>query len=364
MPRAPTSSPTASATTTRPGTHHHRPPTTATGGTPAARPIGPDGHGTLVAGVVAQIVPQATIEPVNVFAPVHVTSTQAQGGTTNATSSSQFVWKGLDYVAKHPFVNDPIRPNKTDRVVAAAFGFGTTTTFPSEGAAFHQFPQIVLSFKSKMQQLLKLGITPIAAAGQFGAPLNAGGTTTGTTTGGGSGGTNNNSNNTSIGDNNGMSLPAVLNEVVSVTGTYPFPFSEGPDTPPTDPTVGTVPRPLGPILIYSSSDDRRHRRHHHDHHRQQPVRADRGRLRLYSDRILASANRGWTTDYAAPAIDIPTFRRTFTQSSVPTTGTGTSTQTTDARDHNTFTEGGTSLSSGIVAGAFALVSSASITGRS
>ena len=32
---------------------------------------------------------------------------------------------------------------------------------------------------------------------------------------------------------------------------------------------------------------------------------------LYADRILASANRSVTTDFAAPGVDIPTFRRTF-----------------------------------------------------
>ena len=93
-----------------------------------------------------------------------------------------------------------------------------------------------------MHRLRKEGMAPIAAAGQFGAPLGAtssnstsGGTTGGGTTGGTSSSSSwsgyidpgfNNADNTALGDVNGMSLPAVLNEAISVTGTYPFPFTD------------------------------------------------------------------------------------------------------------------------------------------
>ena len=105
---------------------------------------GVDGHGTLVAGVVAQFVPQATIDPVDIFNPFQTltgttattTATTGVTGSTlafnsNAATSSQNVYDGIQYVADHPYVNDPIRPGKVDRVIAATFGFGSQTTSPA-----------------------------------------------------------------------------------------------------------------------------------------------------------------------------------------------------------------------------------------
>jgi hypothetical protein len=226
-----------------------------------------DGHGTPVAGVVAQFVPQATIEPVAIFAPfigqVTLSSTGTTGGTTgttglsqvsNALTTSQQVWLGMKYVSQHPYVGDPIRPGKQDRVIASTFAFGTPNTFTSEAQAFKTYPQIVIALKNQLHRFRKLGIAPVAAAGQFGAPLGAststttGGTTTTTTTGG-----FNSSNNASIGDVNGMSLPAILNEAISVTGTYPFPFTTDTTTTPNDPPIGVIPNPLGPVLIFGNN---------------------------------------------------------------------------------------------------------------
>src|SRR5207248_2108938 len=69
------------------------------------------------------------------------------------------------------------------------------------------------------------------------------------------------------------------------------------------------------------------------------------------------ANRNASTDFAAPAFNVPTFRRTFL--GVTTTGTTTTTSTAaNPLNHLTFTEVGTSLSSAIVTGSYALVSSA------
>jgi hypothetical protein len=363
--------------------------------------IGPDGHGTLIAGVVAQFVPQATIDPVNIFYPflastggttTTATSTSGTGTTgtpltapsTNAVTTNQAIYQGLAYVAKHPFVNDPIRPNTVDRVIATTIGFGSTATFSSEGAAYRLFPQIVISFKNQLLKLRKLGIAPIAAAGQFGAPF-AAGSSSSTTTGTGSTTTtttpvaagNNNNDNANVGDNNGMALPAILNEVVSVTGSIPFPFATGPNTPPTNPPIGVVPRPLGPALIFGSTNTGvtiggtpstttgSSGGSGSSGNRGGTVTAatggnnlgvlTAGNFAIYADRILAAANRSITTDYAAPALDIPTFRRTFI---LTTAGQATGTTATDPTDHMTFTQGGTSLSSAIVTGSFALVSSA------
>ena len=277
---------------TAPGTVDHAPtapaPTTGAGangtssGQTTVTTLGPDGHGTLVAGVVAQFVPQATIEPVNVFDPIVLPFIQSTArprqpgpapgpGPTPARPSqrrrtpprsSQYVWKGLELRREAPVRERPraAEHRRTAWSTTAVMGFGTTSTFASEGTAYKQFPQIVLAFKDQLERFRQLGIAPVAAAGQFGAPYLAGvsagpppGRPTRPRPTGTNGQGNNNVDNASVGDDNGMSLPAVLNEVVSVTGTIPFPFAQGPATPPTDPNIGVVPRPPGPILIYGSS---------------------------------------------------------------------------------------------------------------
>ena len=79
---------------------------------------------------------------------------------------------------QHPFVNDPLRPGKVDRVIAASFGFGSTQTFQTEMDAYRNYPQVVIALKNAYHKFLKEGIAPIAASGQFGAPLGASGPTT------------------------------------------------------------------------------------------------------------------------------------------------------------------------------------------
>ncbi len=256
------------------------------GGSNTATALNADGHGTLIAGVIAQFVPQATIVPVALFAPFIVPGTANNGGgggggggaggggnngatltaSSNALGTPQNVYDAFKYVTKNPFVHDPIRPLRNNRVIAAAMGFGTTNTFDSEGSAYKQFPQIVISLKNQLKRFRSLGIAPIAAAGQLGAPLGAGtGTANGGGGAGGGGGGGNNGNNLggpggtnnvdnpNVGDVNGMSLPAVLNEVISVTGTVPFPYITGPAATPNDPVNAVYPRAVGPILVIGTN---------------------------------------------------------------------------------------------------------------
>ena len=149
--------------------------------------IGLNGHGTPVAGIIAQFVPQATIVPVNIFVPFLSTSltggldrrrrrrrrrhgwrhrrrtgggSSSLSGTSNALSSSDMLYNGLQYVITHPFVNDPIRPGEVDRIVAASFAFGTTQTFQSEVDAYKNYPQVVIALKNAYHKFLKEGIAP------------------------------------------------------------------------------------------------------------------------------------------------------------------------------------------------------------
>jgi len=395
-----------------------------------------DGHGTPVAGVIAQFVPQATIVPVDIFLPFNAgvtltasgsSTTGGTGGsnsisgTSNALTSSNLLYNGLQYVVQHPFVNDPLRPGKVDRVIAASFAFGTTQTFASEVDAYKNYPQIVIALKNQYHKFLKEGIAPIAAAGELGAPLGAGAPTTSSTTGG-TGSTvpqgNNAGDNKSLGDVNGMSLPAVLNEVISVTGVFSFPYDQNATSTPTDTVDGVIPRPLGPILLFgsqltiggtatvttgggggaggggggaggggaggggaagggglaagasgggsgsggSSSTGSGSNSAVSGSIGGDPVggfNANANTLAaadfvIYANKISAGVNRSNTTDFAAPAYNVPTFRRTF---ALPTTTTAATTAGSPT-DHLTFTQVGTSMSAAIVTGAYSLVSSA------
>ncbi len=275
-----------------------------------------NGHGTLVAGVISQFVPQTTIQPVNLFSPLLL----QPGAIGDAPiTTNQAIFDALKFTAENPFVRDPVRPGQLNRVVTAALGFGTIETFDAEGTAFRAFPQITIAFKNQLHRFRNLGITPVAAAGQLGVPF----------------GLDENLFGELAGDVNGMTLPAVLNEVVSVTGTYSFPFEQGPTSPPTDPVSTVLGRSFGPATLFPDPGD-------FTLPGELPLITD-GDILIFQDKLLASANRSYLTDFAAPAVNVPTFRRT---------------DAAFGPDHLVFDEGGTSLSAGIVAGSFTLMSSA------
>ncbi len=181
-----------------------------------------------------------------------------------------------------------------------------------------------------------------------------------------------------------MSLPAVLNEVISVTGVISFPYDQNATSTPVDAVDGVIPNPLGPILLFGSSltiggtasvntgsgtggtgggggaggggsgfgggAGADATTTGFNANAQLLLSGD---FVQYANRIGAAVNRSNTTDFAAPDVNVPTFRRTFT---LPT-GT-TSTTAGSPTDHLTFTQVGTSMSAAIVTGSYALVSSA------
>ncbi len=291
-----------------------------------------NGHGTLVAGVVAQFVPQATLDPVNVFTPNQVAPGNSAGAASvTGATTPQNVYTGLDYVANNPFVRDPIRPNTQDRVIAANVGFGTTTTYGTETQAYNRFPQITLAFENEFAKFRRIGIQGIAAAGQFGTPQGA------TVTGGSVTG----------GDVQGIAFPAVLDTVISVTGSYSYPFTALPTSSPVDPGTGVIPRPPGPALLYGSPAGNTITG------AGSAATVASADAIVFKDKLLASSNRSLTTDYTAPELDLPTFRRT----AASTIG-ATTTAVGAPPDFNDFSEGGTSLSSAVVTGSYAMVASA------
>jgi hypothetical protein len=286
--------------------------TTSGGGSDTA------GHGTPVAGVVSQFVPQATILPINLFVAGAVSGSQATG--TLGYTSNQAIFKALQYLSKNPYVNDPVRPGQKDRVIGSTMAWGTQTTFPTEGQAYQAYPQVVASFKQQLSKIRKMGITTVAAAGQYGQQQ--GSTTTSTTTG----------------DFNGMSMPAVLNEVVSVGGTTAMPFYLTPNSDPMDPNVGAYPRSFIPVQFSGTTSSTTT-----GVGTGQVATLMNGQGNFYADDILYASNSGITTDYMAPAVDVPTFAQV---------------SSTRGNDPLVFDEAGTSMSAAVTTGSFAVVTSA------
>ena len=162
-----------------------------------------------VAGVVAQFVPQATIDPVTSSPRSSHRSRYRSattgggggaggggrrragggggGGTTgtgtisqvsNALTTAQTRLPGHSVrrqapVRQRPGPSRQVRPR--DRLDVSPSG--RPETFATEAQAFKSYPQIVIALKNQLHRFRKLGIAPIAAAGQFGAPLGAGSAT-------------------------------------------------------------------------------------------------------------------------------------------------------------------------------------------
>ncbi len=137
-----------------------------------------------------------------------------------------------------------------------------------------------------------------------------------------------------------MSLPAILNEVLSVTGTYPFPYTRG--------AAGHA-RPTRLPGGLAATDRPHHRRR--QRRTPGPGRSLLGQAAvvgagdniIYADKLLAAANRILHDRLRRP-------------------GGGRPGLPPDLRrrpgHYNIFTEAGTSLSAGMVTGSFAVVASA------
>ncbi len=359
------------------------------------------GHGTPVAGVVAQFVPDATIDPIDIFSPFSSPGSLPLSGTGNTTgggtggsnggtsgtggtvvtnddgASATTLYDGLQYLIAHPFVNDPIRPGQVDRVIAAVYAFGTPYTFQTEAQAYKQFPQETIALKNEYHKLRKEGIANIAATGEFGAPLGA----SGSTSSGGTTGTtttitraDNNAENNRVGDDLGISLPAIINEVISVTGVYSFPFIATPSTSPIDTPTGVIPNPAGPILLFgnnltittsssATSSSSGSSGGTGTTATSNVTLLAEGDINIWADRIPGAVNRNATTDFAAPAFNVPTFSRSFAPTPTNSSGSsssssGSGTTTGVVSNPLTFDQVGTSVSSAIVTGSYALISSA------
>ena len=257
------------------------------------RPIA-NGHGTLVAGVVAQFVPQATL----VRQRLHAQPRRRRGHQRDAARS--YIYNRHEVRStQHPLPTTRSGPDKVDRDHRRDLRLRHDPDLRHGRHGLPVYPQLALDLKGQLTGSAHLGIAPFAAAGQFGSPNPV--TATGT-----------------AGDINGMSLPAILNEAISVTGTYPFPYTT---TAPTRPSAtrtrasrrGPSARlsarhaqcRAGSQLNFAGEPARLPGAGHGAEPSAAPLVA--GDLILFNDKVLVGANRNITTDFAAPAIDVPTF---------------------------------------------------------
>ncbi len=216
----------------------------------------------------------------------------------------------------------------------------------------------MIALKNAYHKFLKEGIAPIAASGEFGAPLGASGASASTT------GCiigddrrigdrfDNIADNSTVGDSNGMSLPAVLDEVISVTGVFSFPYDQTPASPPTDGPTAVLSRTTGPVLLLGNSAHARRNGQHRtaraapaglatatgfDANAQLLAAAD---FEIYANRILGSVNRSNVDRLRGPGDQCPDIPaqaslRTATGTS-STTGGSVATNT----NHLTFNQSG------------------------
>lgn len=225
------------------------------------------GHGTNVAGVIHQFVPEATLLPVNVF--------QSFTGGANGGTTLNAVYRALEYVSKNPFVSDPIRANKQDRVIAANLGFGTNRIFRTEAEAFGRNKQSIVALKNQLHRLRGLGIAAVAPNGQTTVAVTAAPDQTIAAT-----------------------VPSLLNEVISVGGVYGFPFEANNRTSPLDDVdtfaaTAQFPVRLFPLGVPVAA--------------LAPLVAFETLTGVFADRIVGTSNRTSTTDFVAPMLELPTF---------------------------------------------------------
>jgi hypothetical protein len=217
------------------------------------------GHGTAVAGIVSQMVPDATVVPIQLF-------TAFSGFTQQGT------WEAIKYVADNPTVIDPVT-GEVSRLVGVTMSFGTITpeelvgNFTNEVHAAQSHFSLVSSLKYQFRRYLKLGITPVGAAGNegFQSPVGM----------------------------KGSILPAILREVIEAIASYAYPFDITRSTSPLD-------RPQGFATPFDV-----------------PAAAPAGcaifptDFEVFVDKVISFSSRSPFSDFASPGECVRTFASSF-----------------------------------------------------
>jgi hypothetical protein len=223
------------------------------------------GHGTAVAGIIHQIVPDAVLVPVNAlsFAPL-------------VGSGIQELYNGIQYIRDNPVVDDPRTPAIDPVPIVAvnmSLGFNSIN-YDSDRQAVEEDRSTATPLRFVFQDYLRanggLGIVPIASAGNSGQDFNG---------------------------MDGADIPAILNEVVEVVAAYPFgPQAVGADFP--DPRGG-VPAP--PITLGGT------------------VRCvpEAGDSIIYPGKVTAFSSRSQVSDFAGAGTCVSTYGRSLFLSQIP-----------------------------------------------
>jgi hypothetical protein len=262
---------------------------------PGSGNVDPDGHGTAVAGIIHQIVPEAVIVPVNFLA---------------FGFSTQDVHTALRWIRQNPFVDDPRTPQQ-ERVpiVAANMSFGIRlpddpdNNVDSDRHAVLVNKSEAIPYKFEFQKFYKahrFGIVPVGAAGNEGQFFNG---------------------------MDGSIIPAVLNEVVEVIAAYPY----GPVPPGEGPPL-TIPDPTGVIALRCTLES--------------------GDLIAFPGKITAFSSRNQVSDFAAPGTCVSTFNISLLGLEAPAPPTTLVDPGATAPINPIFN--GTSAASPVVAGSFVL----------
>jgi hypothetical protein len=218
-------------------------------------------HGTAVAGIIHQIVPDAIIVPATV------------DYTGIGLGNTQDFYESVRFVRDNPFVDDPRTPfinesvdnpatpqDDRTRIVSVNMSLGIRAVGDPDGVqntehdAFLFNQTAVLALKAIFQDYRRMGIVPVGAAGNDGA------LPTGMA---------------------GAIVPAIMNEVVEVTAAYPW----GPEPP-----------LVGPPLDIGATDR---------------CELDAEDELAFPGKIPAFANRNITTDFAAPGVCVSTYGPSF-----------------------------------------------------
>ena len=158
------------------------------------------------------------------------------------------LYNGLQYVIQHPFVNDPLRPGKVDRVIAASFAFGTDADLPDRSRRLQELPPDRDRAQERLPQVPQGGDRADRGLRRIRRPAGSGGPATTERRRLAASGTD---GNVSHGrqqrrQHRRWATPTACrcrrcsNEVISVTGVYSFPYDQTPASPPTDQANGVI----------------------------------------------------------------------------------------------------------------------------
>ncbi len=213
------------------------------------------GHGTAVAGILHQIVPNAVIVPVQGY----------------GFGDIQDLYENIRYIRDNPTVDDPrTAARESLPIVSVNMSLGVPgRNASSERNAYEEDMSTIIPLKSLFQAYLRMGIVPVASAGNEGNDFNG---------------------------MNSSAIPAVINEVIEVIGSYPY----GPNS--TIVTSPGTPLPRPPINFRTTDPATRL-----ECTGDEAPPGSAGDQIVFAGKVPSFSSRSRTSDFAAPGVCVNTF---------------------------------------------------------